>query len=185
VRSVERFYPLIPQKAPKNGDLQRQGVGGSAAIGPLLGDKDPHGNRELWPHLLDIAMQKHGYECRKPAWTWSHGGADKGAKWHKYDGLFVIYGRTTWWKPRDWVSQDPSKYQKQPIVFYTPSEWGKTTPAYNLRGNHAYYLESYYYSNTDQQWMVQLKNPWGDNNPPPIPVYDIPKYFSDVIVATP
>ncbi len=129
-----------------------------------------NGIKEIWPAVLEKAVAQ----------------LDGGYAAIAYGGNPVLAMETLTGRPATFLSPSSltvSALQadiaaNDMIVFDT-----KNTPglAYGLVGNHAYMFQSLTMSNGTP--MVKLLNPWGSNQPAPIPLSQVRTYFAEIDVG--
>jgi uncharacterized protein YukE len=162
-------------KIPRS-ELQQDGPNFQGQI-PVMGK---NGQRVLWPAVLEKAYAKamHGYP------NMDHGG-------YAGKALTALTGHPANWKDTTMGSSslghllNKLDQSNQAVAFGSKPGPAASQGIPFIKGSpiiagHCYFLESYNHSTG----MVQLGNPWDNNNPPPMSLHEVSKYFSQVSYTT-
>ena len=129
-----------------------------------LGDTDAYGRREIWPLIVERAYT----QWKGDLYIGANGG-------HVTDAMEALTGRQaiSKWPAQETFDQFKSDFDSgKPQVVSTPKQWGNflaitTAAGYQLVASHAYTVQNVYLDENGEKW-VQLYNPWGRQQPPPI-----------------
>ena len=147
-------------------------AGGTANSQP--GDDKVGSQKEIWVQVVEKAYAK------------LHGGYDKIQGGDPSAAMETLTGKEATTVGTSKVSLDDLKKDiasKKPVVMSTPGDSKKGEMPFKMHANHAYMVKEIL-TGPDGKVMVQLRNPWGHDDPEPIPFDQLGKVISDVSVGS-
>jgi hypothetical protein len=151
-------------------------VDGNFAAGTAnsgYGDDVVGGKREIWVQVIEKAYAK------------LHGGYDKIQGGDPSKAMEELTGKQAVTVGTSSVSLADLQADiaaKKPVVMSTPGESKKDPMPFKMHANHAYMVEEVVAA-PNGQMMVRLRNPWGHDNPDPIPFDQLGKVIGSVSVG--